>query len=80
MAVSTSGHQGSLTLWAERNLGVADARLHGKDRVAFIESVTVADVAALPNHNATLSVFTNEKGGIIDDTVIVRSAGPWPSQ
>ena len=53
-----------------------DARLHGKDRVKFIEGLTVADVAALSSGSATLSVFTNERGGIIDDTVIVRCGLP----
>ena len=38
----------------------------------------MADVAALPTNGATLSVFTNEKGGIIDDTVIVRGIGSRP--
>ena len=36
----------------------------------------MADVAALPSGSATLSVFTNERGGIIDDTVIVRCGLP----
>ncbi|KAI8618721.1 hypothetical protein BC830DRAFT_1061152 [Chytriomyces sp. MP71] len=42
----------------------------GKDRVKFIESLVVADVAALPVGSSTLSLFTNDNGGIIDDTVI----------
>ncbi|KAJ3075086.1 hypothetical protein HDU98_009265 [Podochytrium sp. JEL0797] len=42
----------------------------GKDRTKFIESLVVADVEALPVGNSTLSLFTNEAGGIIDDTVI----------
>ncbi|KJE89368.1 glycine cleavage system protein T [Capsaspora owczarzaki ATCC 30864] len=45
-------------------------RLHGAQRVQFLESLVVADVAGLAETAATLSVFTNEKGGIIDDTVI----------
>ncbi|KAI8922330.1 hypothetical protein DFJ77DRAFT_506110 [Powellomyces hirtus] len=42
----------------------------GKDRTKFIESLVVADVQALPVGSSTLSLFTNENGGIIDDTVI----------
>ncbi|KAJ3243869.1 hypothetical protein HDU78_011700 [Chytriomyces hyalinus] len=42
----------------------------GKDRIKFIESLVVADVDALPVGSSTLSVFTNDNGGIIDDTVI----------
>ncbi|KAJ3120985.1 hypothetical protein HK100_012564 [Physocladia obscura] len=42
----------------------------GKDRIKFIESLIVADVEGLPVGSSTLSVFTNENGGIIDDTVV----------
>lgn len=35
----------------------------------------VGDIAALQPGTGSLSVFTNEKGGIIDDTVITK-AGP----
>ncbi|KAI8866319.1 aminomethyltransferase precursor [Ramicandelaber brevisporus] len=45
-------------------------RLVGRDRVRFLESLVVGDVAGLPANSATLSVYTNERGGIIDDTVI----------
>jgi aminomethyltransferase len=47
-------------------------KLHGKDRVKFLETLVVADVAGLKNGQAGLSLFTNEKGGIIDDTVISK--------
>eukprot|EP00842_Homolaphlyctis_polyrhiza_P005302 jgi/Hompol1/5773/HPOL_002056-RA len=47
-------------------------RWSGKDHLKFIESLVVADVAGLPYGSSTLSVFTNENGGIIDDTVINR--------
>lgn len=40
----------------------------GKDAIPFLESLVVGDVAALADGTGTLSVFTNEKGGIIDDT------------
>lgn len=44
--------------------------IRGKDRVEFMERLTVGDVAALEPNHAKLSLFTNEKGGIKDDTVI----------
>ncbi|KAF8927802.1 hypothetical protein BGZ47_001951, partial [Haplosporangium gracile] len=44
----------------------------GKDRVKFYESITVADIENLPVGSSTLSVFTNENGGIIDDTIICK--------
>lgn len=47
-------------------------KLHGKDRVSFIERLVVADVAGQASGSATLSVFTNPNGGIIDDTVISK--------
>ena len=42
--------------------------LQGKDAIPFLESLVVGDVAGLADGTASLSVFTNEKGGIIDDT------------
>lgn len=47
-------------------------RLHGRDRVPFLESILVADVAAIPDHSAQLSVMTVESGGILDDTIITN--------
>ncbi len=43
---------------------------HGKDRAKFIESLVVADIQGLPEHSATLTLLTNEAGGIIDDSII----------
>lgn len=45
-------------------------RLHGKDRIAFIESLLVGDIAGLATGQARLSLLTNETGGIIDDCVV----------
>jgi len=47
-------------------------RITGKDRYKFIERLTVADIINLPVGTATLSVITNENGGIIDDTIITN--------
>jgi aminomethyltransferase len=46
--------------------------LQGKDAVPFLETLVVGDVAGIKNGSGSLSVFTNEKGGIIDDTVITK--------
>jgi aminomethyltransferase len=46
--------------------------LQGKDAVAFVESLVVGDVQALKNGTGSLSVITNDAGGIIDDTVITK--------
>lgn len=47
-------------------------RWTGADRVKFLEMLTVADLQSLPENHAKLSVITNEKGGIKDDTVITN--------
>lgn len=46
--------------------------LSGQDAVKFLEGLVVGDIAGLADGTGTLSVFTNEKGGIIDDTVITK--------
>jgi len=51
---------------------MAQLRITGKDRIKFLESLTVADLQSLPETHAKLSVLTNEKGGIIDDTMITN--------
>ena len=48
-------------------------RVHGKDRVHFVESLTVADVQGLKENTGTLTVFTNDKGGIIDDLIVNKT-------
>ncbi|KAG0174377.1 hypothetical protein DFQ28_006641 [Apophysomyces sp. BC1034] len=47
-------------------------RVVGKDRQKFFETLVVADLQNLPEGQGTLSVFTNEQGGIIDDTIIMQ--------
>jgi len=49
-------------------------KVWGKDRVAFMESLTVADVENMKVNSGSLTVFTNSDGGIIDD-LIVSNAG-----
>ncbi|KAL4312456.1 hypothetical protein GQ457_01G043100 [Hibiscus cannabinus] len=46
--------------------------LKGKDCVPFLEKLVIADVAGLAPGTGTLTVFTNEKGGAIDDSVITK--------
>lgn len=40
--------------------------------MAFLEGLVVGDVQALADGTGSLSVFTNERGGIIDDTVVTK--------
>ena len=44
----------------------------GPDAITFLESLVVGDIQGLSPGTGTLSVFTNDKGGIIDDTVITK--------
>ena len=48
-------------------------RWHGKDRVRFLESIVVGDIAALGEGEGRLSLVTNTAGGILDDTVITNA-------
>eukprot|EP01041_Mallomonas_annulata_P006353 gene6353-12849_t len=46
---------------------------YGKDAVKFIEKMVVGDIAGLGAGEAKLSLIMNEKGGIVDDTVITNA-------
>ncbi|XP_069045647.1 aminomethyltransferase, mitochondrial [Lepisosteus oculatus] len=48
-------------------------KVHGKDRVKFMESLIVGDIAELKDNQGTLSLFTNEKGGIMDDLIVTKT-------
>jgi aminomethyltransferase len=48
------------------------AAVQGKDAVRFIEKLVVGDIGGLPNGSGTLTLMTNEKGGIIDDSVVTK--------
>jgi len=46
--------------------------ISGKDAIECFESLTTADVAGLAKGSGTLTVFTNDKGGILDDLIVSR--------
>ena len=48
-------------------------RISGQDRVKFIESLIVGDIWSLRDNQGTLSVFTNEEGGILDDLIVNKT-------
>ncbi|XP_050973565.1 aminomethyltransferase, mitochondrial [Labeo rohita] len=48
-------------------------KVYGKDRVKFIESLIVGDIAELKDNQGTLSLFTNTKGGIMDDLIVTKT-------
>ena len=47
--------------------------ISGRDRIEFIESLVVGDIAGLPDNHSTLTLFTNEHGGIIDDLIVTKT-------
>jgi hypothetical protein len=50
--------------------------LQGKDAVKFLEQLVVGDIAGIPSGSGSLSMFTNENGGIVDDTVVTKVTPP----
>jgi len=46
----------------------------GRDQIEFMESLVVGDVAALAEDHGTLTLFTNDDGGIIDDLIVTRTS------
>jgi len=51
-------------------LGVA---IRGADRVAFMEKLCCADIKALPTGMGSLTMLTNEEGGVIDDCIVTNA-------
>ena len=51
---------------------MGQVRISGRDHAAFIERVTVLDYKSLSECKGSLSLILNERGGVIDDTVITR--------
>lgn len=49
-------------------------KFHGKDSVRFVEQLVVGDVAGLEINRGTLTLMTNEKGGIIDDAIVTSTS------
>ncbi|KAJ6667749.1 hypothetical protein lerEdw1_016070 [Lerista edwardsae] len=49
-------------------------KVFGRDRVKVLESLVVGDIAELKPNQGTLSLFTNEKGGILDDLIVTSTS------
>eukprot|EP00475_Leptophrys_vorax_P025583 TRINITY_DN3581_c0_g1_i1.p1 TRINITY_DN3581_c0_g1~~TRINITY_DN3581_c0_g1_i1.p1 ORF type:complete len:395 (-),score=131.52 TRINITY_DN3581_c0_g1_i1:44-1228(-) len=47
-------------------------RFHGKDRVAFLERVTVSSISALKPAQGRYTLLTNSNGGIVDDLIVTN--------
>ena len=48
-------------------------RIHGKDRVDFMESLVVGDIQMLNDNQGMLTLFTTPSGGIIDDLIVSKT-------
>lgn len=66
-------------LWCREKAGLFDVshmvpvKITGKDRAKFMETVTVCDVQNLPEGMGSLSLITNDDGGIIDDCIVTNA-------
>jgi aminomethyltransferase len=66
------------TEWCRTKCSVFDVShmcgltLSGRDAVAFLEGLVTGDVAGLADGTGSLSVLTNARGGIVDDTVVTK--------
>ncbi|NWW43707.1 GCST protein, partial [Pedionomus torquatus] len=47
-------------------------RVYGRDRVRFMESLVVGDIGELKPGQGTLTLLTNERGGIMDDLIVTN--------
>ncbi|NWS46999.1 GCST protein, partial [Probosciger aterrimus] len=48
-------------------------RVYGRDRIKFMESLVVGDIAELKPGQGTLTLLTNERGGIVDDLIVTNT-------
>ena len=49
-------------------------KIKGADRVKFFEKLIVADLENLPENSASLTLYTNEHGGILDDLIVTKTS------
>ncbi|NXG53180.1 GCST protein, partial [Psilopogon haemacephalus] len=49
-------------------------RVYGRDRIKFMESLVVGDIAELKPGQGTLTLLTNERGGIVDDLIVTNTS------
>ncbi|NXY80346.1 GCST protein, partial [Glareola pratincola] len=49
-------------------------RVYGRDRVRFMESLVVGDIGELKPGQGTLTLATNERGGIVDDLIVTNAS------
>lgn len=62
----------SATLFDVSHMG--QLMLEGKDAAEFLESIVPGNIKDLKDNKCRLTQFTNDHGGIMDDTVVTRKA------
>ncbi|XP_015595871.1 aminomethyltransferase, mitochondrial [Cephus cinctus] len=68
-----ASHQHTRTSASLFDVGhMLQTRVYGKYAFEFLESLTTGDLCNLGKGRATLTVFTNENGGILDDLIITK--------
>ncbi|XP_046748092.1 aminomethyltransferase, mitochondrial [Diprion similis] len=66
-------HQHTRTAASLFDVGhMLQTRVSGRHASEFLESLTPSDLKNLPIGKAALTVFTNDKGGILDDLIITK--------
>ncbi len=60
--------------FVEQTNSTPTSSFRGATAMQFLEWLTPSSLSALAPYTSTLSVFLNERGGIIDDTVITKHA------
>ncbi|GAB1862555.1 Aminomethyltransferase [Camponotus japonicus] len=69
----TVSHVHTRTLTSLFDVGhMLQTRVSGKDAGEYLESLTTCDLKNLNKGAATLTIFTNDKGGILDDLIITK--------
>ncbi|CAF1041406.1 unnamed protein product, partial [Didymodactylos carnosus] len=49
-------------------------KVHGKDRIKFMEQLVVSDIQNLKLNSSCLTLYTNKAGGILDDLIITKAS------
>lgn len=49
-------------------------KIKGADRIRFFEKLIVADLENLPENCASLTLYTNDNGGILDDLIVTKTS------
>lgn len=70
-----ASHQHTRTMASLFDVGhMLQTQVTGDDAAEFLESLTTVDLKGMREGSASLTVFTNDKGGILDDLIITKDS------